>query len=64
MSGEANMREELKELKTKLETATPQEIIEELEYCGRDPYYGDIYEIVVAEIKKILIALQKLGVSK
>ena len=52
------MTEEIKELKTKLKTAKSKEIIEQLEYCGRDPYYSDIYEIVVAEIEKRLKVLE------
>lgn len=52
------MTEELKKLKTELEIATTEEIIEQLEYCGRDPYYSDIYEIVVAEIEKRLKTIE------
>ena len=55
------MTEELKKLKTKLEIATTEEIIEQLEYCGRDPYYSDIYEIVVQEIIiQKMIVIQKI----
>lgn len=35
-----------------LKTATNDELIDELDYCGYDSYYGDYRDDIVAEIKK------------
>ena len=35
-----------------LKTATNDELIDELNYCGYDSYYGDYRDDIVAEIKK------------
>ena len=43
--GQDMTREEFK-------TATNDELIDELDYCGYDSYYGDYRDDIVAEIKK------------
>ena len=40
--------------KEELQKANTNEILEELYYCGRDPYYADYYENVTTEIKNRL----------
>ena len=46
--------------KEELQKANANEILEELCYCGRDPYYADYYENVTTEIKNRLEQITEL----
>ena len=43
-----------KEWIEQIKTISDEELMEELEWCGHDGYYNDIYYAIVKEIKRRL----------
>ena len=42
-----------------LDVLTNDDLIEELKYCGHDPYYNDMYYPILDEIKKRMSTKRK-----
>ena len=50
-----------KEYIENIKSLTSRELIEELEYFGCDPYYYDLWEVILKEVKCRLDAKEKKG---